>query len=120
MFSALPPSPATISSTHSLRRAFERSSPAHSRILRLVLLGILTQENGIRPPRGSVGPILVEYEPKFTCDHLVDRRLAVGDQPDRGDEVVDVGHPLLEQVAEPLAVALEQVERALDVDVGRE
>ena len=56
-----------------------------------------------RPPRDSVGPILIEYEPKLVGDHLVDRRFAVGDQPHGGDEVVDVGDALLEQVAEPAA-----------------
>ena len=53
-------------------------------------------------------------------DDRVERRAAVGDPSDGGDEVVDVADPVLEQVADALGRVGEQLHREAQLDVLRE
>ena len=53
-------------------------------------------------------------------DHRVERRAAVGDPPHRGDELLDVADPVLEQVADAFGRVGEQLHRQPELEVLRE
>ena len=73
-----------------------------------------------RRVRCSSGPSSRVRSSKLRDERRVDDGLAGGDTLERGDEVVEVEHALLEQVADPPASAFEQPERVLGLDVLRE
>jgi hypothetical protein len=50
-------------------------------------------------------------------DRGIERRAPVGHAPDRARELVDVGDPVLEHVADSLGVVCEQLERVVRLDV---
>ena len=53
-------------------------------------------------------------------DELVDDRTAGGDDPQGRDELVDIGHPLLEEIAPTVAALAHEVQGVFDVGVLRQ
>ena len=76
-----------------------------------------SRSRGVKSASGSSRRCAAE---EARDDRRVDDRLSVGDPPQRVDEDRDVEDALLEQVADPLRVLLEQPQRVARLDVVRE
>ena len=102
-----------------LDRAQGHEHPIGDRLVRAALCHQL--EDFALTRRDLVERVVLALPPEQPADDLgIERRAAVGNSPDGGAELVQVGDAILEEVADTFCASGEKLERVARLDVLRE